>query len=56
MVPGRNLSTSGRVTIEARVSRTGQPLPAPGDLQGSSDAIDPADHKPLRIIIDRVIS
>jgi hypothetical protein len=56
MVPGRNLSTSGRVTIEARVSRTGQPLPAPGDLQGSSDAIDPADHNPLRIIIDRVIS
>jgi cytochrome c-type biogenesis protein CcmH len=56
MMPGRTLSTAGRVTIEARISRNGQPLPAAGDLQGSSGVIDPADHKPLRIRIDHVIS
>jgi hypothetical protein len=56
MMPGRNLSTAGRVTIEARISQKGQPLPAAGDLQGSSGVINPADRKPLKITIDRVIS
>jgi hypothetical protein len=56
MMPGRNLSSAGRVTIEARISQKGQPLPAAGDLQGSSGVINPADQKPLKITIDRVIS
>jgi cytochrome c-type biogenesis protein CcmH len=56
MMPGRNLSSAGRVTIEARISQKGQPLPAAGDLQGSSGIINPADHQPLKITIDRVIS
>jgi cytochrome c-type biogenesis protein CcmH len=56
MMPGRNLSSAGRVTIEARISQKGQPLPAAGDLQGSSGVISPADHQPLKITIDRVIS
>jgi tetratricopeptide (TPR) repeat protein len=56
MLPGRNLSSAGRVTIEARISQSGQPLPAAGDLQGSTGAIDPADKKPLKIVIDRVIT
>jgi hypothetical protein len=56
MMPGRNLSSAGRVTIEARISQKGQPLPAAGDLQGSSGIINPADRKPLKITIDRVIS
>jgi hypothetical protein len=56
MMPGRNLSNAGRVTIEARISQKGQPLPAAGDLQGSSGVINPADQKPLKITIDRVIS
>ena len=55
MLPGRNLSSAGRVTIEARISQSGQPLPAAGDLQGSTPAIDPADHQPLKILIDRII-
>ena len=42
MLPGRNLSTAGRVTIEARISQSGQPLPAAGDLQGSTGPINPA--------------
>ncbi len=56
MLPGRNLSNAGRVTIEARISQKGQPLPATGDLQGSSGVVNPADHQPLKITIDRVIS
>jgi hypothetical protein len=56
MMPGRNLSNAGRVTVEARISQKGQPLPAAGDLQGSTGVINPADHQPLKILIDRVIS
>jgi cytochrome c-type biogenesis protein CcmH len=56
MMPGRNLSSAGRVTIEARISQKGQPLPTAGDLQGSSGVIDPADHRPLKIMIDHVIT
>lgn len=56
MLPGRNLSNAGRVTIEARISQSGQPLPAAGDLQGSSGVINPSEHQPLKIVIDHVIS
>jgi hypothetical protein len=56
MLPGRNLSSAGRVTVEARISKKGQPLPTSGDLQGSSGVINPTDHQPLKITIDRVIS
>ena len=56
MLPGRNLSSARRVTIEARISQSGQPLPAAGDLQGSTGVINPADHQSLKILIDRVIT
>jgi hypothetical protein len=51
----RRLSTAGLVTIEARTSRTGQAMPAPGDFQGVSDKLDPAAGKPVRIVIQKVI-
>jgi cytochrome c-type biogenesis protein CcmH len=56
MLPGRNLSAAGRVTIEARISKSGQALPAAGDLQGTSAIIDPSERKPLKILIDHEIS
>jgi hypothetical protein len=56
MMPGRNLSSAGRVTIEARISHKGQPLPAAGDLQGSTGVINPADHRPLKILIDHIVT
>ena len=56
MLPGRNLSSAGRVTIEARISQSGQALPAAGDLRGSTGVINPADHQPLKILIDQEIS
>ena len=55
MIAGRNLSGAGRVTVEARISRTGEAMPATGDLLGSSGVVNPADREPLRILIDRVV-
>ena len=55
MLPGRNLSSAGRVTIEARISRSGQAMPASGDLLGTTGVIDPAAGQPLKIVIDHVI-
>ena len=55
MLPGRNLSSSGRVIVEARISLKGQPLPASGDLQGASGEINPKDGPSLKILIDRVV-
>jgi cytochrome c-type biogenesis protein CcmH len=55
MMAGRTLSGAGRVTVDARISRNGQPMPARGDLQGSSGVVDPAARKPLSIRIDHVV-
>lgn len=55
MMPGRNLSTAGPVTIEARTSRTGQAMPAPGDFQGATEPLNPSAGKPVRVVIQRVI-
>jgi cytochrome c-type biogenesis protein CcmH len=55
MIPMRKLSTAGMVTIEARTSRTGQAMPAPGDFQGVTAQLDPAGGKPVRIVIQKVI-
>jgi hypothetical protein len=55
MLPTRKLSSAGRFTVEARISQSGQPLPASGDLQGATGVVDPADRRPLEILIDKVI-
>lgn len=55
MLPDRKLSTAGPVTIEARTSRSGQAMPAPGDFQGATAPLDPAAGKPVRVVIQRVI-
>ncbi len=55
MMPDRKLSTAGLVTIEARVSKSGQAMPQSGDLLGVTTPLDPAAGKPVRIVIERVI-
>ncbi len=55
MLPDRKLSTAGLVTIEARTSKTGQAMPAPGDFQGVTVPLDPHAGKPVRVVIQRVI-
>lgn len=41
MMPGRKLSDFRRVILEARLSRSGNAQPQPGDLRGSSGVLDP---------------
>lgn len=55
MLPSRKLSSAGVVTIEARTSKTGQAMPAPGDFQGVTTPLDPSAGKPVRIVMQRVI-
>jgi cytochrome c-type biogenesis protein CcmH/NrfG len=55
MLPGRNLSSVSRVTVEARISASGRATPASGDLEGTSPIIDPSAHQTLKILINRVI-
>lgn len=56
MMPTRPLSGAGRITIEARISRSGQAMPAAGDLQGSSGVVDPRSSRPVRIVIDHAVN
>lgn len=55
MLPTRKLSTAGAVTIEARTSRTGQAMPAPGDFQGISAQFVPGSNTRIRVVIEKVI-
>jgi cytochrome c-type biogenesis protein CcmH/NrfG len=56
MLPGRNLSSAKRITVEARISQSGQAQPAAGDLRGITGVIDPSSHQLLKIVIDQVVS
>jgi cytochrome c-type biogenesis protein CcmH len=51
MLPGRKLSDSGSVTVEARLSRDGSANPSPGDPRGATLALDPRAAGPLRIVL-----
>ncbi|MDP9082205.1 MAG: hypothetical protein M3N50_00335 [Pseudomonadota bacterium] len=53
MVPGRVLVSGSRVSITARVSFSGQPLPATGDLYGEL-SYDVGRDGPRNLVIDRV--
>ncbi len=55
MLPDRRLSDFQQVTIEARLSRSGQAIAASGDLQGSSSDISTRATQRVSIKIDRVI-
>ena len=48
------LSSADRVVVVARVSRTGQAMPSPGDLEGQSGTVSTGSQG-LEIVIDRVI-
>jgi cytochrome c-type biogenesis protein CcmH len=56
MMPSRRLSQFEHVVIEARVSRSGQATPAPGDLYVTSGVLHPGSAPRLALIIDREIS
>jgi cytochrome c-type biogenesis protein CcmH len=55
MMPQRKLSDFKAVQVEARISRGGQPLAQPGDLQGSTGNVDPRGKTQVRVVIRDVI-
>jgi len=54
MAPQARLSGFARVVVSARVSRSGQATPQPGDLQGASAAVA-NDASGVRLVIDSVV-
>ena len=54
MMPERKISSFDQIIIGARVSRTGQPMPASGDLQGLSKPV-PSKSTPTQTIEIREI-
>jgi len=54
MLPGVSLSSGGALKLIARVSRSGQPVAASGDLFGEVE-YDFASASPAGIIIDRIV-
>ncbi|MBV8851876.1 MAG: hypothetical protein JOY91_00685 [Sinobacteraceae bacterium] len=55
MVPGRRLSQSKDVIVEARISQLGQAQPSPGDLYVTSEVVHPANARQLALVINREI-
>jgi cytochrome c-type biogenesis protein CcmH len=55
MIPGRNLSASRRIGLEARISPSGEALPRPGDLVGNLADIDPRTKQAINISINHKI-
>lgn len=54
MAPGMNLSSAQNVRIEARISRSGNATPQPGDLVGTSAVVKPG-ARDVNIIVDKVL-
>lgn len=55
MVPGRTLSAFDQVTVEARISNSGQATPARGDLYTVSGTLKPTAAGKLALIISQEI-
>ena len=54
MAPGMTLSAHPRVVVAARVSKTGEAKPQPGDLQGNSTPVA-NDASSVSVVIDSVV-
>lgn len=54
MTPAMKLSSFPEVVIGARISRTGQAVPASGDLEGYSQPVKIGD-KDVTVVIDRIV-
>jgi len=54
MTPGTKLSDFSRVVVGARISRSGNATPRPGDLQGSSAPVA-NDARGVSVLIDSVV-
>jgi cytochrome c-type biogenesis protein CcmH len=54
MTPGVNLSSAQAVRIEARLSRSGNAMPQPGDLVGTSEVVRPG-ARDVKVLVDKVL-
>ncbi len=54
MAPGMTISRAKNVVVEARISKSGNATPQPGDLRGTSTAVAPGANG-VRIVIDQVV-
>jgi len=54
MRPGLELSAFARVVITARVSKSGNAMPASGDLEGASAPVAPG-AKGIAVLIDKQV-
>jgi cytochrome c-type biogenesis protein CcmH len=54
MTPTTKLSSAEAVRIEARVSRSGNAMPQPGDLVGTSAVVKPG-ARDVKIVVDKVV-
>jgi len=55
MVKGRNISTSGKVVVFARISPSGSAIAQPGDYIGQVDVNDVHGNKAITITIDKKV-
>ncbi len=56
MSPQMKLSNFSRVIIGARISKTGDAIAKPGDLEGYSAEYQVGDTSPVNIVIDRLVN
>lgn len=54
MTPQLKLSSVPRVFVGARISKNGQAIAQPGDLEGDAGVVDVNTHTPVKISIDKV--
>jgi cytochrome c-type biogenesis protein CcmH len=54
MAPGMNISSTPAIRLEARISRSGNVTPQPGDLVGTSDVVKPG-ARDVKIVVDKVL-
>lgn len=54
MTPQFKLSSAERVFVGARISKSGQAIAQPGDLEGDAGVVSTATRDPIRISIDKV--
>jgi len=54
MAPGMKLSDHARVIVGARISRSGQPAPQPGDYEGLSTPVKVGDSGVVVLITNEI--
>ncbi len=54
MMPQMKLSSFPQVVVGARVSKSGQAIPQPGDLEGATHPVAPTSTPEVKVVIDSV--